>query len=234
MIKCILIDDEELAQEQLISKLTKIPNVAIVAVFNNAFDAIRLLNSDQINLVFCDIQLPDMNGVSLLKSLKNPPLFVFVTADPNYALEGYELNLLDYILKPFTMERLLKTIHKAQDFLAAAKAHTVTRNYMIIRDKQYNFITPYNEIYYIKADKDYASIWTKDKKHYVWRKLIDLEESLLEAPQFARVHKSYIVNLEYAEHVIGNIIKMKGSLPDIPIGGQYKTGLFNKLGIAVK
>ncbi len=234
MIRCIVIDDEELAQEQLVSKLNKIPNIEIIDVFNNAFDAIKILNSDQINLVFCDIQMPDMNGVSLLKSLKNPPLFVFVTGDPNYALEGYELNVLDYILKPFSIDRLVKTINKVQGFIASDKANTFARDYMIIRDKQYNFITPHNEIYYIEADKDYVNIWTRDKKHHVWRKLIDLEESLRGAAQFTRVHKSYIVNLDYADHVIGNTIKMKGSLPDIPIGGQYKTVLFNKLGIAVK
>lgn len=231
MIKCIVIDDEQLAQEILVSHLEKIPDIEIVGVFNNAFDAMKVLRSNVINLVFCDIQMPDLDGVNFLKSLKNPPLFVFVTGDPSHAIEGYQLNVLDYILKPFGVDRLLQTIEKAQAYLNLEKGTKPELNFLIIKDRSNIIITPYDEVYSIKADKDYVWVETSEKTYHVWKKLMEMEESLINAKQFIRVHKSYIINLDYAKQVEGNIIKMKGSLDDVPIGGQYKAELFKRLGL---
>ncbi|MDQ1149254.1 LytR/AlgR family response regulator transcription factor [Sphingobacterium zeae] len=231
MIKCIVIDDEQLAQEILVSHLEKIPDIEIVGVFNNAFDAMKVLRSKEINLVFCDIQMPDLDGVNFLKSLKNPPLFVFVTGDPSHAIEGYQLNVLDYILKPFGVDRLLQTIEKAQAYLNLEKGTKPELNFLIIKDRSNIIITPYDEVYSIKADKDYVWVETLEKTYHVWKKLMEMEESLVNAKQFIRVHKSYIINLDYAKQVEGNIIKMRGSLDDVPIGGQYKAELFKRLGL---
>jgi len=232
MIKCIVIDDEELAQEILVSHLKKIPNVDVVGIFDNAIDAMATLKSTAINLVFCDIQMPDLDGVTFLKSLKNPPLFVFVTGDPTYAIEGYQLNVLDYVLKPFGVERLIKTIEKAEAFLESERNHQPGLNFLIIKDRSHIIITHYNDVFSIKSDKDYVQIETSEKKYNVWKKLIDMEESLMNAKQFIRVHKSYIVNLDFAKRVEGNVIKMKGDLDDIPIGGQYRAELYKRLGLS--
>jgi len=231
MIKCIVIDDEELAREVLVSHLNKIPEVEILGVYENAFDAIQILKTDQVDLVFCDIQMPDMDGVTLLKTLQKPPLFVFVTGDPTYALEGYELNVLDYILKPLGVDRMMKTIDKAQLFLEDQKGAKSKRDFLIIKDRSNIIISPYNEVFYIQGDKDYVWIETLEKKYNVWKKLIDMEEKLSKAEQFIRVHKSFIVNLDFAKRVEGNVMKMKGSLPDIPIGGQYRSELYKRLGL---
>ncbi|WP_333889343.1 LytTR family DNA-binding domain-containing protein [Sphingobacterium siyangense] len=231
MIKCIVIDDEELAREVLVSHLNKIPEVEILGVYENAFDAIQILKTDQVDLVFCDIQMPDMDGVTLLKTLQKPPLFVFVTGDPTYALEGYELNVLDYILKPLGVDRMMKTIDKAQLFLEDQKGAKSKRDFLIIKDRSNIIISPYNEVFYIQGDKDYVWIETLEKKYNVWKKLIDMEEKLSTAEQFIRVHKSFIVNLDFAKRVEGNVMKMKGSLPDIPIGGQYRSELYKRLGL---
>ena len=232
MIKCIVIDDEELAQDILVSHLRKIPNVEVLGGYSNALDAMAIVKSNTVDLVFCDIRMPDLDGVTFLKSLKNPPLFVFVTGDPNYAIEGYQLNVLDYVLKPFGVERLIQTIEKAEAFLESERNNKSGLNFLIIKDRSNIIITPYNEVFYIKGDKDYVLIETLEKKYNVWKKLIDMEEALIGAKQFIRVHKSYIVNLDFAKRVEGNIIKMRGSLDDIPIGGQYKIELYKRLGIS--
>lgn len=231
MIKSIVIEDEVLAQEILVSYLEKIPDVEILGVFDSALDAMKIVKSNEIDLVFCDIQMPDLDGVNFLKSLKNPPLFVFVTGDPTFAVEGYQLNVLDYVLKPFGLDRLIKTIEKAQAYLNLEKVDKSERNFLVIKDRSNIIITPYNEVFSIKSDKDYVQVETSEKMYKVWKKLIDMEESLANAKQFIRVHKSYIVNLDFAKRVEGNIIKMKGSLEDIPIGGQYKSELYKRLGL---
>ena len=230
-MRCIVIDDDELAQEILVSYLGKIPDIEIVGAFNNAFDAMKVLKSNEIDLVFCDIKMPDLDGVNFLKSLKNPPLFVFVTGDPSYAIEGYQLNVLDYILKPFGLDRVLQTVEKAHAHLNLEKGTLEERNFLIIKDRSNIIIAPYDEVYSIKANKDYVWIETLEKKYHVWKKLMEVEESLINAKQFIRVHKSFIINLDYAKQVEGNIIKMKGSLDDVPIGGQYKAELFKRLGL---
>lgn len=231
MIKCIIIDDEELGQDILVANLNKIPDVEILGVFDNAVDAMKTLNSNEVNLVFCDIQMPDMSGVTFLKSLRNPPLFIFVTGDPSYAVEGYELNVLDYVLKPFGLDRLVRTVERARAVITMEKNKTVDRDFLIIKDRSSMVISPYNEVFFIKGDKDYVLIETMNKTYHVWKKLIDMEEDLSTAKQFVRVHKSYIVNLSFAKSVEGNVIKMRGSLQDIPIGGQYRGELYRRLGI---
>lgn len=162
-MRCIVIDDEELAQEILVSYLGKIPDIEIVGAFNNAFDAMKVLKSNEIDLVFCDIKMPDLDGVNFLKSLKNPPLFVFVTGDPSYAIEGYQLNVLDYILKPFGLDRVLQTVEKAHTHLNLEKGPIQERNFLIIKDRSNIIIAPYDEVYSIKANKDYVWIETLEK-----------------------------------------------------------------------
>lgn len=231
MIKCILIDDEQMALDTIVSHMKKIREVEILGTFDNALDAMPLISSGNVDLVFCDIQMPDINGVSFLKSLKNPPAFIFVTADPNRAIESFELDVLDYIMKPFGVDRLLKSINKARAFLDSEKAPLHERKFLIIKDRSSNIIVPYNELVFIKSDKDYVKISTLEKDYTVWKKISALEKTLASAKQFLRVQKSYIVNLDFAKTVEGGHIKMKGNVEDIPIGGQYRAELYRRLGI---
>lgn len=232
MIKCIVVDDEKLAIDMMVSRIEKIHDLEILGVFDNALDAMPIISSGKVNLVFCDIQMPDINGVSFLKSIKKPPLFIFVTGDPGHAIESFELDVLDYIMKPFGVDRLLKSVNKARAFLESEKSPASDRKFLVIKDRSANVIVPYDEVYFIKSDKDYVKITTSEKVYTVWRKISDMEETLAHAKQFLRVQKSYIVNLDYAKTVEGNLIKMKGSIENIPIGGQYKAELYKRLGIS--
>jgi DNA-binding LytR/AlgR family response regulator len=231
MINCIVIDDEPLALENLAGKIAKIPDLKLLEAFESAWDALPLINAGKIDLVFCDIQMPDISGVSFLKSLTRPPLFIFVTGNPNHAIESYELNVVDYILKPFGTDRLYKSVNRARAFLESQKTNLPHRDFFIIKDRSKNIIMPYNEIIYLKSDREYVTVATIEEKYLMYKRLSEIEESLSSARQFLRVQKSYIVNLDFAKTVDGSYIKMKGSIEDIPIGGQYKAELYKRLGI---
>lgn len=231
MINCIIIDDEQLAIDTMVSHVKKIRDLEILGTFDNALDAMPLITSKKVDLVFCDIQMPNINGVSFLKSIKKPPIFIFVTADPDYAIESFELEVLDYIMKPFGVDRLLKSVNKARALLESGKTSSNERKFLIIKDRSSNIIVPYNEIYFIKSDKDYVKISTVEKEYFIWKKISAIEETLASAQQFLRVQKSYIVNLDYAKTIVGGHIKMKGNINNIPIGGQYRAELYKRLGI---
>ncbi len=231
-MKCIIIDDEQLALDTMMSHVKKIPDLEILGTFENALNAMPLISSNKVDIVFCDIQMPDINGVPFLKSLHNPPLFIFVTGDPNHAIESFELDVLDYIMKPFGVDRLLKSVNKARAFLESEKSSTNDREFLVIKDRSSNVIVPYDEVFFIKSDKDYIKVSTIEKVYTIWKKISDMEAALAHTRQFLRIQKSYIVNLNFAKTVEGNHIKMKGSIEDIPIGGQYKAELYKRLGIS--
>lgn len=231
MIKCIVIDADAADQKALASRLNKLPDVEVVGVYSSAIEALMILKMNTVNLVFCDVQLPEVNAIDFLKSLFRPPLFVFVTKDPQYALLGYELNILDYILKPYPLERLIKTINKAQRILEAEMANATVNNFLTIKDRSTIIIAPYHELIMIKGDKDYVWIETVEKRYHIWKNLLDMEAILTSANQFVRVHKSFIVNLDFAKRMEGNIIIMKGEAQNVPIGKQYKSRLYKRLGL---
>jgi len=234
MINCIIIDHEKLAQDALVSHIRKIHDLEILGVFENALDANSLITSEKLDLIFCDIQMSDIKGDTFLQSFKKTLLFIFVTGNPNYAIESFELDVLAYIMKPLCEERLLKAINKARVLLEAEKTPSNDRKSLIFKDRYSNVIMPYDEIFFIKSDKDYIKISTTEKEYTIWRKISDVEKALDSAKQFLRVQKSYIVNLDFAKIVRGSHIKMRGNIEDIPIGGQYKAELYKRLGIAAE
>ena len=231
MINCIVVDDEQLALDTMATHIAKIHDLELLGTYDNALDAMPIISSGKVDIVFCDIQMPDINGVSFLKSIKNPPLFIFVTGDPDHAIESFELDVLDYIMKPFGVDRILKSVNKARAILASEKSSASDREFLVIKDRYANVIVPYDEVYFVKSDKDFVNISTAEKMYTIWRKISEMEETLAHAKRFLRVQKSFIVNLDFAKTIEGNHIKMKGSIEKIPIGGQYKAELYRRLGI---
>lgn len=141
-MKCILIDDEQMALDTMINYLSKIREVEVLGMFDNALDAMPLINSGKVDVVFCDIQMPDINGISYFKSLKNPPVFIFVTADPNRAIESYELGVLDYIQKPFGVDRLLKSVNRAKAFWNQRNCHQMKGSFSSSRTGHQMLLSP--------------------------------------------------------------------------------------------
>lgn len=239
-MKCIIIDDEPLAVDVIESYLQKIGNMEIVATCNNPLDAFSLINKHQVDLVFLDIEMPNLTGIDLVRTIHNIPQFIFTTAYPQYALEGFNLNATDYLVKPIPFQRFLKAISKAKDkyeleqqsnnFSSVnSSIEQEVNDFIFVKAEYENIKIDVNDIKYIQGLKDYIKIYTKDSKKAILT-LSNFKEILDKLPkQFLRVHRSYIVNISY----IKALQKTKVVIDDmrIPIGETYKKEVLQRLGV---
>ena len=231
MIKCIIVEDEILAQQVIESHIQKTGRFELVAVCNNALEARAVLDKNEIDLIFLDIQLPGMTGLNFLRSLPDPPLVVLTTAYSEYALESYEFNVIDYLLKPVSFERFCKTINKIADgrlFSQPAKELPAQQgDHIFIKSTNKFFKVNFSEIIYIEGMKDYLKIHTADYRLVTHQTMNEMEQ-LLPAKQFMRVHKSYIIALTHIKTIYGNTIEIDKA--SIPIGINYKEKVMNLVG----
>jgi DNA-binding LytR/AlgR family response regulator len=235
MINVIIVDDEPLAQDVLETYIEKIPELNLVQKCNNALEANEALKEKEVDLMFLDIQMPQLTGVDFVKTLSNPPIVIFTTAYPNYAVEGFELNALDYLLKPISLERFMKASNKAIAQIElkrgggsasqAAPAEEEPDYIFVKADKKLVKIN-YHDIIYIEGLKDYVIIRQEDSRVITLQTMKSLEEKL---PQhiFKRIHRSYIVNIERIDAVVGNMVEVmeKGKAKHLPIGKNYRDEL---------
>ena len=230
-MKCVIIEPDKQELEALFGGLSMIPNLEIVAFFDSVHDAEALVSKKNIDIVFCAVQMPDINGIMFFKSMQKPLLFVFLADDMDYSRKSFELGALDYILKPISLDRLLIAVDKARVFLLSQQRLERQKKFLAIKDRKSTVILLHKTIYYLKSDKDYVKIATKDRNYTIWKNLGDMEQSLALARRFLRVHKSYIINLDFAEKIECGCIQMKGNLGLIPIGDKYKADLYKRLGL---
>ena len=224
MIRCIIIEDERLAQDVIKNHLQKVADRFYLAgVYRNAPEAREALEKDEVDLIFLDIQLPGMTGLNFLRSLTNPPLVVFTTAYPEYALESYEFNVIDYLLKPVSFERFSKTIDKIVDGKIFRTPDSVIqpfyREHIFIRSNSKFFRISFADIIYVQGMKDYLKIHTAEHVIITHQTMAEME-SILPAGKFIRIHKSYIVAFAHIKAVFGNSVEMEKAL--LPIGLVYK------------
>jgi len=225
MIRCVIIDDEPLAQDVLEDHLRQIPNMRLEGKFNNAWSALKFLAGNEVDLILLDIEMPEMNGISFLKSIGPAPLTIFTTAYRNYAFEGYELGVIDFLLKPISFERFSLAIEKAKDFLAlknhnsSFEAGADTPEFVFVKSGVQRIKLFFDEVTYIQGLKDYAIIYTPSKKIVIKGSVKSMHD-IFPAARFIRVHKSFIVakdkitRIEKSRIIIGN--------NQIPIGRNYK------------
>jgi DNA-binding LytR/AlgR family response regulator len=218
LIKCIIVEDERLAQQVLEAYIEKTPQLQLVAVCNNALEAKEALNSQQTDLIFLDIQLPGMTGLNFLKTLQNPPLVILTTAYPDYALESYDLNVTDYLLKPISFERFTKAVKKIIEGNVFTRSKIET-DHLYVKSSGKFIKVNFADIIYIEGMKDYLKICTTHSNIIILQTMNEMER-LLPSVQFIRVHKSYIVSLQYIKSIYGNNIET--SKLTIPIGVNYK------------
>ncbi|MFC0320334.1 MULTISPECIES: LytR/AlgR family response regulator transcription factor [Olivibacter] len=229
MLRCIIIEDEPLARKGISEHITQIPFVSLEASFETAMDAIVFLSKNNIDVVISDINMPGINGVDFLKSLSKRPLFIFITGRADYALESFELEVFDYILKPYSFERLFKALSRAQSHLirndVVEKVQTGT---FAIKDNYRNYLVPYHEIQYVEGDREYIRISTTEREFLI---IYSLKKITNDLPQdvFLRTHKSYIINKNFVRAVDPDKIIMRGSIKDIPIGVTYRDEVYKKL-----
>ena len=227
---CIIIEDEIPAQRILQSHISKIPYLEIKGVFNAAIAAHQFLKDQQVDLVFLDINLPDISGLDYIKTVKNPPNIIMTTAYPNYAVDSFELDtIVDYLVKPIAFERFFKAVEKAH--AKAPKLSTEAPQERIIFlnvDKTHHKID-LNQLLFVESDRNYVSVITSDKKFT----LIDTLKqwtTKLEGEEFMQIHKSYIINLNKVEKLVGNQVYI--GKHRLPIGRTYKSDLLRKLKIS--
>lgn len=220
----LIVDDEPLAQEILETYVQKFPNLKLIQKCSNAVEAHEALQSNEIDLIFLDIQMPQISGVDFLKTLVNPPKVIFTTAFSEYAVEGYELNIIDYLLKPISFERFAKAVNKAtvSEGVNTNLGSKSAEDFMFVKSDKKLIKVFFNEIYYIEGLKDYVILHTP-KGRLVTLQTMKSLESKLSDESFLRIHRSYIINIGHIDILDGNtvIINKKG----IPVGKNYKDNL---------
>lgn len=233
-LKCVAIDDEPLARECIANYVREIDFLQLTGTGNNPIDLTRLLDEQKVDLIFLDIQMPVINGIEFLKMTPNPPMVIITTAYPSYALEGFQLDVLDYLVKPITFNRFFKAVSKAKDYhnLLAKSTNTdftkedSTADYFFIKcDYKYERIY-FNDILYIEAMQNYVTIYTIKGKYMTLLYLKNVEQNLGKE-SFIRVHKSYIVSIPKIESIENNEIII-GSFR-IPISRNYRDEVIERV-----
>ena len=223
-LKCIIVDDEPLAQEVLEKYLENIRELELVAKCSNALEAFEILNHETIDLMFLDISMPVISGIDFLRSLRKAPAVIITTAHPDFALQGYELDVVDYLVKPVSLERFIRGVNKAMDRIKQhSPADKSNRpDYMFVKSDQKLIRINFADIDYIEGMKDYVKIFTTEKM-IVTLHTMKFFEASLPSDQFIRIHKSYIVNAGSIKSIAGNELEVRQIR--LPIGSSYKEQL---------
>ncbi len=229
-IKCLVVDDEPLAREGIAGYCSKVPYLELVGSCQNAIEATDRLNEEAIDLIFLDIHMPGMSGLQLIKALKNPPAVVFTTAYRDYAADGFDLNAVDYLVKPVSFERFLQGANKVYEHLLAKKSINLapgTQEEFFFVKCDGKFVRIYfNEILFLEGMKDYTIIYRKTEKLIVLVSMKKVEENL-KSEEFIRVHKSYIVAKSKVNSLEGNQLKINDHL--VPISKSLKESVVNNI-----
>lgn len=236
LLHCIAIDDESLALDLVEDNIAKVPFLKLDARCRNAFEAIEYLQNNQVDLIFLDIQMPGLTGVQFLEGLTHKPMVIFVTAYQQYALEGFNLDVIDYVLKPISFERFLKASHKALDFhksklaLQGQGPAAETKADFIFIHADYSLMKiMFDDILYIEGLKDYIKIHLRTQKFpVVCRMTMKLIAERLPADSFLRIHKSFIVSLKKIESIRNQKVKIGEN--HIPLSDSYSEQFYQTIG----
>jgi len=224
MLNCVIIDDEPLAREGMADYVKEIDFLNLIDTCENPVALMKLMDQHPIDLIFLDIQMPKMNGIDFLKIIQKPPMVIITTAYPSYALEGFQLNVMDYLLKPITFDRFFKAVSKAREYHQLVNRATVQKteaatDYFFIKcGSKYEKIH-FEDILYVEGMQNYITIYTVKGKYVTLLYLKNLEQNL-DSHAFIRVHKSYIVAIDKIEAIEGNEIFIQQHR--IPISRNYR------------
>ena len=231
--KCIIVDDEPLAIEVIESHLSHFENVDIVAICNHALEAFEVLKTTDVDIIFLDIQMPHITGIDFLRTLKNPPKAILTTAYRQYALDGFELDVIDYLLKPISFQRFLKAMNRYFESVSLKMQNDTSHNsdarerFIYVKSDKKNHKIFLTDILFIESLKDYILIRTKERK-IISKIPISHFGKQLPIPDFIRIHKSYIVSIDKIDSFNNEIIDVAGK--ELPIGRSYKESVMNVLG----
>lgn len=229
-IDCIIIEDEPLALERMKEYVLKLPFLNLLATFDNAIDALVFLKTHEVDLIFLDINLGDFSGIQLLETSAIASQVIITTAYPEYALKGFDLKVTDYLLKPFTFERFIQAVDRAQNLLTQKQAVTAPK-FIFVKEEHRLEKVFLKEIIYIEGVRDYRRIHTVNKRIMTLQTFTEFEQQIpLEI--ICRVHKSYMVALDKIDSIEKDKIKIKGV--EIPISETYKQRFFSLINYSTK
>lgn len=238
-MKCVIIDDEPLAVELLEDFVRKVDSLELISTFNNAIDAVSFINQNNVDLIFLDIQMPHFSGIDFLNTIEKKPLVIFTTAFSDYAVEGFNLGAVDYLVKPIPFHRFLKSVVRAQQILNPSTAiQAISENttvpeleqdFMFVRAEYENVKMNFSDILFIEGLKDYVKIYTTDNKFTLTLISLIKLENLLSSKGFSRIHRSYIINIKHVKSIQKN--KVLISDKRIPISESYKNAFFERINL---
>jgi DNA-binding LytR/AlgR family response regulator len=235
MMRCLAVDDEKLVLDLLVDNIRQVPYLTLVKTARNAMEAIEILQNEQIDLLFLDIQMPRLSGLQFLKSLPDPPLVILVTAYDKYALEGFELNVVDYLLKPVSMERFLKACNRAHELFQLKQkpplpiAPTELTDFFVNVEYSLVKIVP-ADVAWVEGLKDYIKIYLSSAtKPVITRMTFKALEEKLPEPAFVRTHKSYLVAVQKITAIKRDFVMI--GTTEIPVSEHYKDNLRKILNI---
>ena len=229
MMKCLIVDDEKIAREIIKTYLAKLPYIELVGECRDAVQALSILQKETVDLLILDIEMPNLSGIELVKSFSQQPLVIFSTAYPQYALEGFELDVVDYLLKPVRFSRFLQAVNRVSQRLKAQRLTDATmmpelpvtneQSYIILRADHKIYKVAYNDIAYIQSMKEYAAFYLHSGGKILALKALRQLEKELPEQQFLRVHRSYIIPIAGVTAVNRQSVQL-GSVK-LPVGGHY-------------
>lgn len=223
-----IIDDEPIAIGILERYAAQMEGLTVAGTGCTALEAYNLLQKTSVDLLFLDIEMPVMNGFSLLKSLENPPPVILTTAYREYAIEGYELNVLDYLLKPVSFERFIKSVEKARAFVAARTLPAPDRAYLYFKSDKKMVQVFLDEVLYVESMSNYVRIFLADGVSVVtYQRMSDLEE-ILPGTAFIRIHRSFLVRKDRIRAYTPQSVEVGGK--ELPVGGQYRNSFYETMG----
>jgi len=235
-IKCLIIDDEPLAIKIIKRHVEQLPSLELVDTFQNPLEAFELIKKEKIDLLFLDIQMPVLTGLEFVRALQNPPSVIFTTAYRDYAVESYELNIVDYLVKPITFTRFLKAVNKYESqfqkieqpspTLASPTQTSSVPNYIYVNSNKKHIKIIFEDILYVESIKDYVRIHTNDTSIMTKFKISEFEEKLPD--NFLRIHRSFIVNTSQITAYTAHDVEIGDK--EIPIGVSYKKVIGERLG----
>jgi Response regulator of the LytR/AlgR family len=226
-IKCLIVDDEPLSQDVLKKYVDDCPLLELAGISFDAFEANDMLQAHDIQLIFLDINMPKLSGIRFVKTLNNAPLIIFTTAYPEYAIEGYEVDATDYLVKPFSFERFLKAVNKAIEKINYAQLkNQPAGGFILLKSDKKVYKVNYDDIMYLQSFGDYVKVFTNEKCLVVHDTFKNMQEQLPER-EFVRIHKSYLIAFGKIQYIEGNQVKIGNEL--IPIGLNYKEELTKRL-----
>lgn len=229
MIRCLVIDDEPLAREGLCEYINQLDYLELVADVSDPVEALNFMSDHEVDLLFVDIQTPKLTGLEFIKSLPDPPMVIIATAYPSYALEGYELNVLDYLVKPITFQRFLVSTQKAKkqkSLEEKAVIESIEPEQIFIKVENKYIKLVLDDILFVKAMQNYVMIYTEEQEYLVLRSLKSMLDDLPNHA-FFQVHKSYIINRNHIQSIEGNLLTI--GLHKIPISRNLKSDVISEL-----